>query len=95
MESVHLPPLKNHLMKDVELGIGKIENVWLALTIGSSITMDSVFPYLTNARPLTSQELVFHATKDIISRMELVNLPPLNNLVMPVAVSGTGMIENV
>ena len=66
MESVHLPPLKNHLMKDAELGTGRIENVWLALTIGSSITLDSVFPSLTNARPLTSQELVFHATKDTI-----------------------------
>ena len=57
--------------------------------------MESVYQYLINAKPSTDQELVFHATKDIISRMELVNLPPLNNLVMLVAVSGTGMTENV
>ena len=88
-------PLRNLQILDVELGIGRTENALPAQTTGFSIIMESVYQYLINAKPSTDQELVFHATKDIISRMELVNLPPLNNLVMLVAVSGTGMTENV
>ena len=64
MESASLPPLKNLLMQDAELGTGRTENVWLALTTGSSTTLEFVSPSLTNAIPSTSQEPVFPAMKD-------------------------------
>ena len=61
---MNLPPLKSLLIKDVELGTGKIENVLLAQTTGSSTTKENVFPYLINAKHSTDQELVFLAMMD-------------------------------
>ena len=94
MELANLPPLKSLQILDVELGIGKTENVLPAQTTGFSIIMEFVYQFPINVKLSTDQEPVFHAIKDIISRMELVNLPPLNILVMQVAVFGTGITEN-
>ena len=49
----------------MEFGTGKTENVLNAPITGSSITLDIVFPSLTNAKLSISQEPVFHAMKDI------------------------------
>ena len=58
-------PLKNHQILDAELGTGRTENVLLAQTTGSSITTESAFLSLTNAKLSISQELVSHVMKDI------------------------------
>ena len=50
MELVSSPQLKSHLMLDVEFGTGKTENVLNAPTTGSSITLDTVFQFQTNAK---------------------------------------------
>ena len=81
-------------MKDVELGTGRIENVLNAQTTGSSIMLDIVFPSLINAKPLTSQEPVFHVTKDIISKTEPAFLPLSKDHLMLDVVSGIGTRES-
>ena len=95
MESASLPPLKNLLMQDAELGTGRTENVWLALTTGSSTTWENVCLFLTNAIPLIDQEPVFPAMKDTTSTMEFANLLLLRNLLMRDVEPGTGKPENV
>ena len=94
MELANLLQLRSLQILVVELGIGRTENALPAQTTGFSITMEFVYQFLINVKLSTDQEPVFHATKDIILRMELVNLPPLNILVMQVAVFGTGITEN-
>ena len=82
-------------MKDVELGIGKIKNAWLAQITGSSIISVFVFLYLIIAKHLTDQELVSHAMKDITWLMELANLPQLKSLQILDVELGIGKTENV
>ena len=63
-EPVSSPPLKNPPMKDAELGTGKIEDVLLAPTTGSSTTWEFASLSLISAKPSTHQELAFLVTKD-------------------------------
>ena len=81
-------------MKDVEPGTGRIENVLPAQITGSSTTPDTVFQFQTNAKLSTSQEPVFHATKDIILKMELAFLPLSKDHLMLDVVSGIGTRES-
>ena len=95
MELVNLPPLKSLLIKDVELGTGKIKNVSDVQTIGFSTTSENVFQFLTNAKLSMPQELVNHATKDITWSMELANLLPLKNPLISDVVNGIGTTKFV
>ena len=78
----------------MELGTGRTENVWPALTTGFSTTLEFVSLSLTNAIPSIGQEPVFHAMKDITSIMEFANLLLLRSLLMRDAEPGTGKPEN-
>ena len=64
MELANLPPLKSLQILDVELGIGKTENVLPAQTTGFSIISEFVFLSLIIVKLSIDQELVSHAMKD-------------------------------
>ena len=85
------------LISDAEPGIGPIKSVFPALTDGYSTTKRFVLPFLTNAPPMTLQELASLATKDMTSRMEPVSSLPQT---MPThltsdAEPGTGKTKSV
>ena len=59
------PTMPNLPIKDVELGIGIIKFVLLALKDGSSMLTQSVLQFLTNVNHTLKTEIVLHATKDM------------------------------
>jgi len=78
----------------VELGIGRIKNVFNALITGLLIALESVYLFLINAKLSTLPDHVLHAMPDTISIMVNVLLPPSKKLLMLDAPLGIGKIKN-
>ena len=85
------------LILDVPPGIGITKSVFPALNNGLSTLIKFASPFLINALLTEITELVFHASRDTISRKELASSPhsttqsPLIQDVPP----GTGTIKSV
>ncbi len=84
------------LIPDVLPGIGTTKFALLALMVGSSTLKKPVFQYQTNV-PLTEiTEIVFHASRDTISKKEPV-FSPLSttpSLLIPDVLPGIGTIKS-
>ena len=81
-EDASLLLLRNLKMKVAEPGIGKTENALLAQITGFSMGLENVFPFQTNAKLSTHQEIVFLVMKDTTLKTEPVFLLQSKNLKM-------------
>ena len=72
-------------------GTGTSKSASNALTTGSSTKIMSVSPFLINAPPLITLELVFHAIKDITSTTESAALHQSSKSLMSDVLHGTGI----
>ena len=84
------------LIPDAEHGTGTIKSAFHAHSDGHSTLTRFVFPFPTNARHMMKLETALLATKDMMSKTELVFTQPSMMLTLPIldAEHGTGIIKS-